>query len=440
MRSGYDRLAPTGRGYALAVCCVSCFVGGRLLGYPELDALGAACLAALVLAPLSLSTGRPPAVHRAVAPSKVERAGAAVGTLRVTNTGRRAGRPVSAVDVVGGVPVEVRIPALAGSGSREIGYQLPTGRRGRLTVGPLLLRADDAFGLVRRVRVLGDETEVLVRPRVAGFGPPPSGRRASLEGPAARNAPSGTATFHLVRAYVPGDDLRHVHWRTSARTNTLMIKQLVDSSLPETAVVLDTRASSYRTLEPAAAAGTDAASDFDVAVDAAATIAAGMARAGFPVLLLTTAGERMRVQGVRAVDVMLDRLALLEPDRAESSGRPGSAAETAETAETAGTALARALDRAKQGTAAHGGLAVVTGPRGELPGRGLSALGGRFERALVLRAGSRALDDGAEAVAQGGRPSATPHMRVLSISSAEEAAYAWRGDTRVRQGRREARA
>ena len=58
-------------------------------------------------------------------------------------------------------------------------------------------------------------------------------------------APEGTIAFQGLRPYVVGDDLRMVHWRTTARTGTLMVKKHVDTNRPQVVVLLDDRAGSY---------------------------------------------------------------------------------------------------------------------------------------------------------------------------------------------------
>jgi uncharacterized protein (DUF58 family) len=383
----------------VAVLCAGSAAGGWLLGYPELIAVCAACLAAIIVAGLWSLGGRALAVTRAVAPPKVQRGGDAVGTVRVVNAGRRATRALTAVDRVGSDAVRVEIPPLARRSAGTVGYLLPTYRRGELPVGPLLLRADDPFGLLRRVLIYGDDATVLVRPRTAALTVPSSGRRASLEGPTSENAPSGTATFHTLREYVPGDDLRHVHWRTTARTNTLMVRHLVDSALPETVVVLDTRGHSY----PAGAAGED--EDFDIAVDAAATVAAGMASAGFPVTIHTSAGDRFHARAARAVSPLLDRLALLTLDR-----RSGGAAD-----------LGRALERARHTVGVGGALALVTGPRGEFPGRSLTTARGHFERTVLMCADAR----GDQRTGRQEAIASAAGLPVLTIARAEDAAAIW---------------
>lgn len=384
------RIAPTLRGDAVAVTGVACAAGGWWLGYPELYAIAGACLAALLVAGLWFAGGTRLAVTRDVAPARVARGGDAVGTVRVVNLGRRPTRALTAVDRVGSEAVRVEVPPLGRRAANTVGYRLPTGRRGELTVGPLLIRADDPFGLLRRVLVHGRDATVLVRPRTAPLAGMPAGRRASLEGPTAENAPAGTAAFHTLREYVPGDDLRHVHWRTTARAGTLMVRHLVDSALPETAIVLDTRAGSY-----------SGAEDFDIAVDAAATIAAGMAADGFPVVVHTTGGERFRARGARAVPALLDQLAVLRLD--SGTGPDGGQA-----------AVRRAIQAARRGASARSGLALIAGALGDVPARPVTAARGYFDRVVLMRAGA------GEAGRIGGMP-------VVPVARAEDAAAAWRG-------------
>ena len=130
-----------------------------------------------------------------------------------------------------------------------------------------------------------------------GSGWLPSRLLRSLEGPEAETAPQGSITFHTIRDYVRGDDLRHVHWRTTARTGTLMVRQLVDTSFPDVTVVLDDRPGPY----PGDA--------FEPAVEIVASIVVACTRERFPVHLRTPGGVALDSAGdpraeVRALDVL----------------------------------------------------------------------------------------------------------------------------------------
>jgi uncharacterized protein (DUF58 family) len=385
---------PTLRGYALLGAAAVLGFGSWWLGYPELAVLSTGCLAAALAGVCWLLLGASLRITREVAPAKVPRGNAAVGTVRVTNTGRRATRPITATDSCGATTVRVDLPGLARGASRYVSYRLATARRGEFGVGPLVLHTADPLGLFRRVRVYGEPATLLVRPRTAPLPALASGRTASIEGPTSDTAPSGTVTFHALREYVMGDDLRHVHWRTTARTGTLMVRQLVDSSLPVSTVVLDTRSASYPD-EAAARQDATAERDFDVAVDAVATVAASMASAGFPVMLLTTDGTRHESRSARTAGTLVDLLALVE---------------TCEEGE-----LATTLETARR-FAAGGSLTVVTGPAPALPADILAACRRRFDRTVVIVAG------------RGSIPVPVLPVTVICAASAEDVAAAWRRD------------
>ncbi|MFI6480709.1 DUF58 domain-containing protein [Nonomuraea sp. NPDC050663] len=278
---GWGTLAASALLYTLAAA----------LGYPELSVLATGGLLALAGA-LVWSAPRPRLeVRREVTPLKVPRGEAAVAVLHVRNVGRFALSGLRAHDRFGDVEHGVDLPRLPRNTPKVITYPLPTDRRGEIPVGPLRLVRADPFGLTRRVREYGTAATLLVRPRTVALPVAPSGRAHHLEGPTSDNAPAGTVTFHTLREYVVGDDLRHIHWRSSARTGTLMVRQLIDASLPTTTVVLDTRSLQ------------------ETAVDVAASVALAAARAGFPVRLLT--GEGPLAETKTDADLVLDRLALV---------------------------------------------------------------------------------------------------------------------------------
>ncbi|WP_067457679.1 DUF58 domain-containing protein [Actinomadura macra] len=348
-------------GWGTAAVSAALYAAGWWLGYPEPAMLAVAGLAAVAAGALWTLPRPRLEVRREIAPSRVGRGENAVGVLHVTNAGRGV-RGITARDRVGvgeaggssrgavTTDVAVEIPRLRAGGSRTVSYRLPTGRRGRIPVGPLTLARADPLRLARRTREYGAPQILLVRPRTVALSLLPSGRAHHLEGPTSDRSPAGTATFHALREYVLGDELRHIHWKSSARTGTLMVRQLVDASLPTTTVVLEARPESWP--EP---------DDFELAVDAAASVATAAAAASFPVRVLTGNGPVADTRGgPDDREVLLDRLTAVMPEPGPRS----------------------TLDVVRR-VRAGGSLVVVTSGDAELSR--VAAVRGRFDRVVVLR-------------------------------------------------------
>lgn len=374
-------LSPTGWGAAVAGAVLT--GAGYALGYREAAALGVACLLA-VAAAVAWTLPRPRlTAERRIAPRKVGRGDPAEGIVRLANTGGRTHRGLRATDLCGDRPLTVQVPVLGPGAAHEVRYALPTARRGRIPVGPLRLERADPLGLSRRTVRYGQADILVVRPKICLLPVLPSGTAHHLEGPTSDTADDGSLTFHALREYVLGDDLRRVHWRSTARTGTLMVRQMVDVSLPHTTLVLDTR--------PAAYACDD---DFELAVDSAASIAYAAARSNFPVDLLAETGPVLRTDGSGGNDAeaLLDRLALVGPS-----------------AERSVAAAFDGLENHRGG----GSLVVVTGTADT---EGLAALGRvqrRFDRVTMLRvgAGSAAAPDARGVAAD------VPQMHVASLNA-----------------------
>lgn len=293
-------LTPAGIG--MLVTAVVLGATGWALGYAELAILSAAAVTGVVLALVAVAVPPRLSVEREVDPLRVPRGDLAVGLVKVRNDGRRPSPAAVATDRVGPTDVVVTLPRLAGGARRTTTYRLPTHKRGVVTVGPLRVERRDPLGLATATVAQGGTRSFIVHPKVLPLAGLLAGRSRSLDGPTAQRAPRGTVTFHALREYVVGDDMRHVHWRSSARTGTLMVKEHVDTSRPETVIVLDTRPASYD-------AGGLA---FEEAVDAVASVAVACAKVGFPVRIVTTDGLRIggRLPG-RDPGPLLDKLAVV---------------------------------------------------------------------------------------------------------------------------------
>lgn len=289
----------TRRGWAVLVLSVGSYVAGVWAGYPLFRGLAGVALGTLVVA-LAMTVRKPRLdIRRDVYPDRVERGKPALATLRVRNAGNRWQGPFVAYDVVGtSRSAEVAVRRLAPGAEAVSHYELPTVRRGRLTVGPLVLERADPLGLARRRLSAGGTTVLWVHPRRHPVRPTIAGRpRHHHEGRTTDDSLRGSADLRDVRPYVVGDEVRHLHWKATARVGQLMVRDYIDPDQPRLSVLLDTRPVA---LSPSA---------FEEAVEVAASVVFAAAMAGQRCRLLTPSGwDLAPTPGPTAARVLLDAL------------------------------------------------------------------------------------------------------------------------------------
>jgi uncharacterized protein (DUF58 family) len=239
-------------------------------------------------------------IDQRLEPDRVVVGGQARGVLTITNEGRTPSPPFTAVVRAGAGTIPVPVPAIAPRGTARRPYAVPATRRGRVVLGPVVVTRHDPLGLVRRRQPHPAERTLWVHPRHHPAVPVPTGVDVELEGSPVPNAPRGAVTFASLREYVPGDDVRQIHWRSTARTGVLMVRDHVDTSQPRTTVALDGRADRWT------------ASSFEDAVEVAASLALASERAGRPAVLVAPLADAG--PGAAAPPAsLLDRLALVAP-------------------------------------------------------------------------------------------------------------------------------
>ncbi|WP_410813539.1 DUF58 domain-containing protein [Micromonospora sp. 067-2] len=274
----------TARGVGLLVAAVVLLGMGFRFAYPELTLLGGAAGAAVGYAALTAAWRPRLTVARSADPDRVARGEPASMTLTVRNTGRWRSANLLAEDRCGLRTVPVPLLRLRPGRDTEVRYDVPTHRRGVVPVGPLRVTRRDPLGLVALARPYGATTPVWVHPRVHPLTAVPRGAGRSLDG-RLDGVPHGSITFDSLREYVVGDELRRVHWRTSARVGELMVRENVDTSLPRLVVLLDNRAAAHSQRVDGVA------ESFESACEAAASVVTAAHRADLPVLLLLVAAE-----------------------------------------------------------------------------------------------------------------------------------------------------
>jgi uncharacterized protein (DUF58 family) len=311
--------------------------------------------------------------------------------LWVANRGRRSTPVLELRDPVDGGPRRARLLLAPLPRNREerVSYRIPTERRGVLRVGPLEARRFDPLSLATRTRTVVELTELVVHPAVERILPLPHAPGDDRRGGSRRATAVGASgdDFYALRPWAVGDDLRRVHWPSTARRDELMVRQHDVPWQGRATVVLDVRASYHD------------ADSIEQAVSAAASIAVSSGRGGALVRLVTTDGDDTGFgTGPAHLEAILDRLARVEPGGAELPDLPGidGAMALVVTADVPAAEVSRLARLA--GSA--GSLTVVavqrhgTGPPRAVAGRTVlvgpgQALGPAWNRAMAAAAGVR---------------------------------------------------
>lgn len=304
-------MALTRRGWSLLGAAAGLLVAARLLGTPELAAFGLASLVLLGLGTLRVRSLHPAlAVTREVRPARLHVGGEGRVDLLVTNTWSHSTPVLPVTEALGDSRRAARLllpRLLPGQGARAA-YRVPTTRRGRYSIGPLLVDISDPFGLTHRARRVGAADQITVCPRVRDILPPPdaAGARVAAAESVRAHAPTPEGDeFLTLRDYEVGDDLRKVHWKSTARTGELVIRQDEAWREPQAVVVLDTR--------PGAHDG----QSFECAVESVASVAARLARSGRRFEVVTSAGAILGRSRRGTVALLMDRLAVIQPGGGE---------------------------------------------------------------------------------------------------------------------------
>ncbi|QUQ67173.1 DUF58 domain-containing protein [Kutzneria sp. CA-103260] len=294
----------TRRGVAVLIGAVFCYGTGELAGYPLLRAI-AGVLVGAALAAVAVTRFRPKVeVIRSVQPERIERGKPALATLVVRNSAERRHGGFVAHDSVGTEVKQVQVRALAPGAAATYHYELPTAVRGRIEVGPLVLNRSDPFGLARGDRTVGETACLWAYPRLHPVRPAKAGHpRHHHDGPITDPPLRGSADLRAVREYVLGDEVRHLHWKASARTGQLMVREYADPAQLRFTAVLDTRPD---------AMGPDV---FEEAVEVAASLLYASVSTGQHCRLITSSGVCTPVgSGLPVARVLLDELCLVAQD------------------------------------------------------------------------------------------------------------------------------
>lgn len=238
-------------GWLLVVAGVVLTVAGHIVGWSELTSMGVA-LVVLLLGSLVFALGQSELeVELDLRPARVTAGQRALAQVVVRNVSEHRTLGTRMELRVGDGHAEFGVPALASHDEHEEPFVLPTVRRGIVAVGPAVSVRSDPFGLVRRTQTWTDETELIVHPRTERLAELGTGFVRDLEGQGTDRRSDSDVSFQTIRDYEPGDDQRQIHWLSTARTGSLMVKQFIETRRSHVGLLVDGDLDAYATEEDA---------------------------------------------------------------------------------------------------------------------------------------------------------------------------------------------
>ncbi|MEU7515354.1 DUF58 domain-containing protein [Streptomyces sp. NPDC042898] len=318
LRAAFGGLTTRGRSFLAAG--VAAAVCAYVLGQADLLRVGLLLAALPLICVLVLHRTRyRVAASRRLTPQRVEAGSEARVQLRMENVSKL---PTGLLMLQDHVPYMLGprprfvLDRVEAGGRREVSYRVRSDLRGRFPLGPLQLRLNDPFGMCELTRSFSAYDTLTVIPRTEAL------PAVKLAGEAAGYGDGHQRSLALAgdddvipRTYRHGDDLRRVHWRSTARYGELMVRREEQPQRARCTVLLDTRRVAFQ--------GTGPDSAFEWAVSGAASALVHMLERGYAVRLLTDTGSAVPGDGsdgfagsaqdsAETAGLMMDTLAIVD--------------------------------------------------------------------------------------------------------------------------------
>ena len=271
---------------------------GLILGWQEFVYLAATLLGGLVIS-IAFVFGRAAFdVEIELNPRRVVAGERALGEMRITNKAHRKSSPARFELPVGAGLAEFVIPGLQPTDVHDELFAVPTNKRAVIVAGPAVSVRGDQLGLLRRTVRWTDPVELFVHPVTTRLAPSAAGLVRDLEGEITKKITNNDISFHALREYQQGDDTRYVHWRTSARTGQLMVRQFEETRRSQLTVMHHAERTAYASDE-----------EFELAISITASIGAQVLRDGTKLAVVSDS------VGLRtlALTPFLDDMCRIEP-------------------------------------------------------------------------------------------------------------------------------
>ncbi|MEX2274584.1 MAG: DUF58 domain-containing protein [Actinomycetota bacterium] len=301
---------PSGRGLLVCACGAGLWILARLLGSPTVHIVAVGVLLLpLVTALLGRRARQRLDIRRHLSQIRVEPGQRVEVALDVTNPSAVSTSLILLEDRVPpalGAAARLVLPGMSGRSTQRVDYSFVPTVRGHYRLGPITVDLSDPFALTRRRFEIATIDELIVTPQIEDL----SGQAGAAFGQGAgasrtRNLMRTGEEFYTMRAYQTGDDLRRIHWRSTARRGELMIRQDESTRRGQAVLLLDTRQ---------AIVGRSHGACFERCVSAAASLGALLCRSGFGVRFATAGSPLVAVNE----ELLLDALAQVREDQNRS--------------------------------------------------------------------------------------------------------------------------
>lgn len=292
-------------GWMLMGLTIVLWAVGAVMGWQELKVAAIVLTFILVICAAFLIGRTEYDVSLDLARTRVVVGERAVGALTLSNPASRAILPSRVVLPVGAGRGEFSIQRLAPGQQTEELFAIPTQRRGVVEVGPVSVVRGDPLGIFERAHRRDDPVDLYVHPKTVLFGGQSLGFLRDLEGLPAADLSRDDVSFHALLEYQPGDDLRHVHWRSTARTGVMMVRQFEETRRSHFVIGLSRSSGDYRTDD-----------DLELGISVAGSIGLRALRDSQRVDVRVQGRELASGTGKQ----LLDSLAMVEPSRPRDGG------------------------------------------------------------------------------------------------------------------------
>ena len=311
---------PTRQGWIVTVGALTSIAIGRFFGILELFVIGTGLAAAVLVAVAIVRFHEPRlAITRWAHPSVLTVGDTGRVDLLIENRGGIRSPRVDLTEPVGASnTAHMTVASLRPGDQVTAGYRVPALRRGVLLVGPTTLERRDLLGLAFDTRMTTGATELTVAPSTFEMPMPSLGQGVLGRHLLALSQRVGPGEFHSLRDYVAGDEPRSIHWRASARSEELKVRQHEAQGVRRCIVILDRDCDTYP--EPVTL---DDADVFERAITAAGSLVISADRAGLTTRFVSGGGIDLRGPEVAAHTLRLLAPLDLGPALGEIDRDPG---------------------------------------------------------------------------------------------------------------------